>query len=173
MNLFLANHELAYQHKFDDPKDTLEQLHQDFYLAEITRLLVPVAVSVRMLDDQQKASRQSEAYLEFVRGVDTGNYIGSYTENDNPQPRFNVREACNKILHAETVRPLFDKGDDPHASDEESEEEVAEKDEYSWWFLTGEIELAGRRQNGTELACCLHVPSFLEIVLDVVSFRAR
>ena len=165
LNLFLANYGLACEHRFDDPKDTLGQLHQDFYLSEITRLLVSIAVSVRMLDDQLKGGEDHAASRKFVGEVDTGDYIGSYSEGAEPKPRFGVREACNKILHAETARPLFEEGGEPHASYEESEEE------YRWWYLTGEIELTGHRQHGVKWECCLYVPPFLDVVLEVVSFE--
>jgi len=109
LNLFHANQGLAYEHRFDDPKDTLGQLHQDFFLSEITRLLVSIAVSVRMFDDQLKGGTDSAAYVTFVGEVDTGGNIDSCSEGAEPKSRFSVREACNKILHAETVRPLLRK----------------------------------------------------------------
>jgi len=165
LNLFHANHGLAYEHRFDDTKDTLGQLHQDFYLSEITRLLVSIAVSVRMLDDQLKGGENPDAYVTFADEVDTGEHIGSCSEGGQPKLKFSFREACNKILHAETVRPLFEKADEPHASCEESDEE------YRWWYLTGEIELTGHLQKGVEWECCLYVPPFLDVVLEVVSFE--
>jgi hypothetical protein len=63
------------------------------------------------------------------------------------------------------VRPLFEEADEPHASCEKSEEV------YRWWYLTGEIELTGHRQNGVEWESCLYVPLFLDVVLKVVSFE--
>jgi len=165
LNLFHANHGLAYEHRFDDPKDTLGQLHQDFYLSEITRLLVSIAVSIRMFDDQLKGGENPEAYVTFADEEDTGEHIGSYSEGGQPKLKSSFREACNKILHTETVRPLFEKADEPHASCEESDEE------YRWCYLTGEIKLTGHLQKGVEWECCLYVPPFLDVVLEVVSFE--
>lgn len=100
LNLFHANQGLVYEHRFDDPKDTLGQLHQDLFLSEITRLLVSIAVSVRFFDDQLKGGTDSAAYVTFIGEVDTRDYIASYSEGAEPKSRFIVREACNKILHA-------------------------------------------------------------------------
>jgi hypothetical protein len=172
MNIFLASQPLASEHRLDDPEDNLANLHWEFYRTEITRLLINIAINTRVFDDQMKSSDRRDKYLRHCDRVDTGDYIGIFQENEKNQERFKVREACNKIIHAETVRPIFERGDFPHYS----MDEIDDSDEdYEWWYLTGEIEMRGSRIFKGETVnwfVNLFVPPYIETVIDLISFKA-
>jgi hypothetical protein len=173
MNIFLASKPLASEHRLDNPEDNLANLHWDFYRTEITRLLINIAINTRIFDDQMKSGDYQNKYLEHCNRVDTGDYIGILQEDEKNLERFKVREACNKIIHAETVRPLFESGDFSHYSLDETDDP---DEDYEWWYLTGEIEMTGSRISKHETVnwfVNLFVPLFIENVLDLISFKAR
>ena len=69
-----------------------------------------------------------------------------------------LREACNKFIHAQEVRAIYEK-----VTREEDEQELRR------WYLTGEIELTGTLGKKSWNAV-LYVPPFLETVLDRIGF---
>ncbi|NJP12152.1 MAG: hypothetical protein HC866_24025 [Leptolyngbyaceae cyanobacterium RU_5_1] len=103
MNIFLASQPLASKHFLDDSEDNLASLHWEFYRTEITRLLINIAINTRVFDDQMKSGNYRDKYLKHCSEVDTGDYIGIFQEDEKDPGKFKVREACNKIIHAETV----------------------------------------------------------------------
>jgi hypothetical protein len=74
----------------------LEMLFDDHCTAEVSRLLIEAAVTVRMLDDMAG---------HHVVGVNFT--VGDVDEGSGRKP-LNLREACNKIVHATNVE--FDLG---------------------------------------------------------------
>ncbi|MFB2770398.1 hypothetical protein ACE1AT_14070 [Pelatocladus sp. BLCC-F211] len=172
MNIFFASQTLASEHRLDDSEDNLANLYCGFYRAEITRLLINIAINTRVFDDQMKSSDRKDKYLRHCDRVDTGDYIGIFQENEKNQEKFKIREACNKIIHAETVRPIFERGDFPHYSIDEIDDS---DEDYEWWYLTGEIEMTGSRIVKGETVnwfVNLFVPPYIETVIDLISFKA-
>ncbi len=173
MNIFLSNEVLSFENRLDDENNTLANLHCEFYRTEITRLLVNIAINTRIYDDQMKSIENRTQYLEHCAKIDTGDYIGIFEENGETQEKFKIREACNKIIHAETVRPLFERGDHAHSTVDEMENP---DEDYEWWYLTGEIEMTGVRKFKKETInwfVNLFVPPFVEIVIDLLSFKPK
>ncbi|MBW4636063.1 MAG: hypothetical protein KME30_30535 [Iphinoe sp. HA4291-MV1] len=171
MNIFLASQPLASEHRLDDPEDNLANLHWEFYRTEITRLLINIAIYTRIFDDQMKSGEYQNKYLKYCARVDTRDYTSIFQENGENQEKFNVREACNKIIHAETVRPLFERGDFTHFTIDEMDNL---DEDYDWWYLTGEIEMTASRKIKGETVnwfVNLFVPAYIETVIDLISFK--
>jgi hypothetical protein len=83
----------------------LVELHQELAFKKASELLLQLALLVRTYDDQMKSSDDSEKYLEFSKVNDSGDYIGILQGAD----KFYLREACNKIIHAQEVRPIYER----------------------------------------------------------------
>jgi hypothetical protein len=69
--------------------------------------LLRLALLVRTFDDIASASEKSEAYREHARQTSGDNEIGCLTVAGEAMD-FGLREACNKIIHAQEIRALYD-----------------------------------------------------------------
>lgn len=136
-------------------------LYADFYMQEVSRLSLNIAVMFRVLDDQLIASECAERYREHKRNVDIKDWYASHSFK-----HFSIREACNKIIHAMEFRPLFDIGDGIVVASSSGEE----RDVDGFPHLTGELELVGKRGE-TEWSCMLHIQPFVETIVDVLAFE--
>lgn len=140
----------------DDPYPSLSALHHKLAEPRLSLMLLQLAVFVRTFDDVMSAGAASERYAQHAAATDGGDALGHLDGN-----RLNLREACNKIIHAADVRPVY----------EHTDREGVPGDAQAW-HLTGEIELKGSR--GTqEWNATLYVEPFLEIVLDRIAFDPR
>lgn len=143
----------------DDPHlvSSLEQLHFQMAEHELSKKLLHLAVLVRTHDDQMCFSEDkiSDAYQRFRNQLDAE--IGAYgaAHAGPPDQLETLRRCCNKIIHANDVRPVYtteDDRDDPNAR----------------WGMTSEIELEGT-QGGEAWHVSLHLLSFLEGVVDLMA----
>lgn len=76
----------------DIDDDPVRDLQGDFEEFEVTRLLVNIAVTARIMDDRDdRFSKRFE--------LECGQLVNDLAEPDNVQP-LNLRAACNKIIHA-------------------------------------------------------------------------
>lgn len=106
--------------------DHLQQCEGD----EITRILLVVAITARVIDDRE------QKVFDLIAG-NCGTLVDGEERKD-----LTLREACNKIIHATKVR--FDL----------SENDAKQK------YLNPTIYLYGQRQNGTEWKATLDVLEF-------------
>lgn len=72
--------------------DVVRDLQGEFEETEITRLLVSIAVSSRIMDDRDK--RRTEKFT-----LECGRLIPDLSKPETTEP-LTLREACNKIIHA-------------------------------------------------------------------------
>jgi len=137
-------------------------LHLKYAFPRASHLLLRIALLVRLFDDQMKLSEHRESYLRFIE-PDDGNYGGVLHPEDPTRP-FNLRGQCNKILHAASIRPLFERWDRSH-----TEESITLGLDQDIWYLNGEVELEGS-EKGQSWDAVLHIEPFVELVLERVSF---
>ena len=137
----------------------LMALHQELAFKKSSELLLQIALLVRTYDDQMANSEKSVEYKKFAEKNDSGGYIGVLDGKD----KFYLREACNKIIHAQEVRPLYERADQYVIESENSElgQDI--------WYLTGEIELSGKF-NRKEWEAVVYTQPFLETVLVLIQF---
>jgi len=138
----------------------LVQLHREYAFKYTSENLLHLALIVRTYDDQMKESSTQESYLKHVEVHDTGDYIGTLSNKE----KFHLREACNKIIHATEIRPLY-KRIDRMVCDAMDEGKIGR----DIWYLTGEIELTGIFKSKSWDAV-LHLKPFLEVCLAVTEF---
>ncbi|MFH1657920.1 MAG: hypothetical protein ABIG35_01280 [Pseudomonadota bacterium] len=113
-----------------DPIDHLQQFEDD----EITRILLSVSITARVIDDRY------DKVFDLVAGN-----CGSLFETDEKgttESGLTLREACNKIIHAQKIR--FDI----------SETEATQR------YLNPIIYLYGERRKGQEWKAVLNVIDF-------------
>ncbi len=91
--IFLASKRFAELRDDDTPGNDVIDCLQECEEAEITRILLSVAVNARVIDDLQ------EGVFDFVGGA-----CGTLTDAKKGESELSLREACNKIIHAQKVR---------------------------------------------------------------------
>lgn len=171
-NIFSAGRNLAEEFDLREAEEgkrldlssaPLLALHMELAEDQVCNLLLQMALLVRTYDDVMKNSEASKAYVAHATETSGKGYIGGYTQ-DGKDFDLNLRQACNKIIHALEIRAIYEKVDRTVALDEDGQELDQEV-----WYLTGEIEMAGTDQ-GKPWEAVLHAPAFLEIVLDRIAF---
>ncbi len=94
----------------DRDYDSVRNLQDEFEEYEVTRLLVNIAVTARVMDERD--DRLSQKF-----NLKCGQLIDDLTKPDNMVP-LSIREACNKIIHARKfnwdVDQLKDEGNLPY-----------------------------------------------------------
>ena len=113
-----------------DPIDHLQQYEDD----EITRILLAVSITARVIDDR------NNKVLDLIAG-DCGKLIEN-SGDERTETGLTLREACNKIIHAQKIR--FD----------------VEETETAQRYLNPEIYLYGERQIGYEWKATLDIIAF-------------
>ena len=157
-NLIVANRALIEPLATDPDAEpeifpSLLQLHSKLAGKRLSQKLLELAVYLRTYDDLQRQSDHDGKYkihAEATSGID---FIGALDARD-----LDLREACNKLIHATEVRPHYD----PVHQENGPLRVVA-------WYLSGEIDLCGTYQGKPWLAQ-LWVERFLETALDRLDF---
>lgn len=142
-------------------EDNLVKLHSEFLEKEVSQQLLYIAINFRTFDDKLASSMYSAEYKKHKKKCDKVDTYASY-EGLN---RFSIREACNKIIHADGIRPLEKKCDGLVVTNFANEEQVI----YPIPHLSGEVELNGRFGE-KEWNCCLYAPDFISILIDVLDY---
>lgn len=132
----------------------LVEIHQKVAEERLSSILLQLAVSFRALDDQLEADAEFEAFKKELL-EQQGSFITIYEGSAIPDT---LRECCNKIIHTEDFRPVYDNGSRP-------------RDE-GVYYMTGEIELEGTRGKARWRVSFDLFP-FLEAMLEVVAFLKR
>ncbi|GAB1352290.1 hypothetical protein MASR1M12_10210 [Erysipelotrichia bacterium] len=141
----------------DSQPDSLINLYEQLVFPTISEKLLQLAIMFRTFDDQMNDSEKRDEYRKCMEGMNYGrDYVGILNDGES----FSLREACNKILHARTVRPLFERVD-----------QCYQKENQNLWHLTGEIELVGTHQRSAWSAN-IHLSPFLEVILAAIDNNA-
>lgn len=164
-NIVAASGELA-GHSADIQPDEAEvpesrvfQLHHELAEKELCGKLLQLAVLVRTLDDIASSSAKGDNYKDHAKQTSGENEIGNLTI-DGETADFNLREACNKIIHAQEIRAVY--GDTVHFR---GDEVLSRR-----WYCDGEVELKGTQGKKTWQAS-VYIFDFLETVLDRIDFE--
>jgi hypothetical protein len=162
-NIIAASGELAANSvvEADDtvqPESRIFQLHHELAETALCENLLRIALLVRTFDDIASASEKSEAYREHAKQTSGDNEIGCLTVAGEAMD-FGLREACNKIIHAQEIRALYDDAFDI-ADDDTTRRR---------WFVDGEIELKGA-QFKKNWEASVYIYPFIETVLERIDF---
>ncbi len=175
---FYANKEIARNTDPDSRDDSIAKLEDNYFFREISLLLLEVAISVRVLDDQMKTiSKESEIRLSYEEAMENVNRRYNCMMFDE----MNLREVCNKVIHANVVEPHiqeFENGG--HEIDNynwlgwsEAVEQTGDKDipkpkPIKWKYLTNNIRLGGI-QRGEQWWHLLEVPIFVKAIGELLA----
>jgi len=154
LHIMLASHTVVTLDLDDDGIPTgasrLRQLHLANAEKMLSRAMLQIAVLVRTFDDQQM-QYGDEDYIAHVKAIDAeGPFATAYDGSDD---ELGIRECCNKIIHAEDFRPVYERDDDVEVI----------------WYMDSQIELEGHRGKKA-WAFTLHTIGFLEAVLDLIAY---
>jgi len=168
--LFFANKEIA---RLSDPRtpNAAAQLEQQFFVREMSHLLLQIAISLRVMDDQFLALPINDPKRsEYLRRRDETDKLYRCMMFDEMP----LREVCNKVIHATTVEPHLTEAQGTHHVDDmvnaySSHEDVgfAEWDPIKWHHLTGNIRLVGRKGRD-DWYHLLQVPIFIEAISSLL-----
>ncbi len=146
------------ERRFDTKTQPLIALHIELSDVQLRKHLLQLALFVRTYDDLMRDSEYAKAYNERTLKFDGDDALGWISEG-----RLGLREACNKIIHAQEIRPAYDRLDRTVIEGQDDNEETL-------IFLTGEVELKGMH-NGKDWKGAIHLTPFIETVLERISFR--
>lgn len=132
----------------------LVESHQENAEERLSGLFLQLAVSYRTLDDQLDEDASFRAFKREQLKMHT-TFLTIYDGDGIPDT---LRECCNKIIHTDDFRPVYDNGSQP-------------RDE-GVYSMTGEIELAGTKGR-SKWAVSVDAFKFLEAMLEVVVHLER
>ncbi len=125
--------------------------HQETAEERISAILLSLSASYRALDDQLSGNSDFEKFKEDQLDLHT-EFLTVYTGGKIPAT---VRECCNKIIHTEDFRPVYDNNSEPR--------------DKGVYHMTGSVELFGRRGK-VEWELSFDLFTFLEAMLETVDF---
>lgn len=115
----------------------------------LSETLLKLAIFVRTLEDQVLGTDACERFKTFL--VELNGEEGFGAVFDGPEGLvMTLRECCNKIIHAEDFRPVYDKD--------------GASDVPGGWAMDGQLELEGRHGK-KEWKVAIYLIDFLEAVL--------
>ena len=175
---FYASKEIARTSDPENRNEGIALLENQLFFKEVSRLLLEIAISVRVMDDQMnQLPNSSEVKTLYLKSLGRVNQNFNCMMFDN----MNLRDVCNKIIHAIVVEPHFQElSDGDHEIDhynwmswcESSEysgnKEIPEPDPITWKHLTNNIRLGGKHR-GEQWWHLLVVPTFVESVSELLS----
>lgn len=115
----------------------------------LSSIALTLATSYRAFDDQMADDDDFQSF-KAKQQAEHGSFLITLNGNQIPET---LRECCNKIIHTDDFRPIYDNGSQP-------------RDE-GVWSMTGEIELQGRMR-GKTWSVVFDLFKFLEALLEVV-----
>lgn len=125
--------------------------HQEAAEERLSAILLGLAASYRALDDQLCEEPSYQLFKDAQQKLHQGLLVvyegGAISES--------LRECCNKIIHADDFRPVYDNDSEP-------------RDE-GVYHMTGIVEARGRRGKA-EWLVSLDIFAFLEATLETVTF---
>lgn len=127
---FYANKEIARQADPDTRNDSIAILEGHYFQREMSRLLLEITIFLRVSDDQmKKQDKQSEIRIAYDIASERANHLHNCMMFD----KMSLREACNKIIHADIVEPHI----------KEPEDGSHKYDNFNWLGWSEAIEQSG------------------------------
>lgn len=134
-------------------------LHDAFFRMAEPRLssaFLRIALTIRTFEDIIADTVLADEYATLLKKIIEPEQLGTVgKEGSEVRSDITLREVCNKIIHAEDFRPIYDNAS--HSRDEEFA-----------WGMTGTIEIAGHHR-GKRWDLWLNSSEFLTACLEVVN----
>lgn len=160
--LFFASKEIA---RRTEPNDGLRELEDTFFGTEVSRLLIEIAISIRVFDDQMLLlpKNDPDRNLYFTARNEADKYH-SIVFNDTD---LDFRGICNKIIHSEVFEPHSTEGEGAHEKDFGHRLEDESKNIH-WKHLSGLVRLKGK-DKGKEWYVLLDIEMFVKAIFHLFS----
>lgn len=174
VGLFATNQVTSRKEHPELPDVSIKRLEARFFESELTSLLIETAVALRILFDQMDRlpdtdpRRQAFDRRSLFLAAITIMVIDPLPKKTprkhdptqtHPSHRLNLRFACNKIIHADTVDPVWQEGWEPHDWDLKHQAFGQAAREIRWRSLSGRVRLTGAEQKQPWTAI-LHIEPF-------------
>jgi len=157
--LFFANKQISNIAHPEDSKEPLKKLESRFLFSQASTLLLEVAILFRALDEQIRKFPDSATRGQYVQRLEqTNQKYGPMMFEEH----IDIRECCNKIIHAKTFEPHLVEGDAPHSKDYPAFYGDSEQ-ELQWHHLSGNVRITGEHK-GQEWAFLIQIPEFVEAI---------
>lgn len=141
MCVFFADKEISRKSNPDDVQDPLKSLKNLFFYSKASRLLIELAVSLRVIDDQMRAlpdeDQSKHEYFKAITEVD--NFDFGLFDDIN----LTFRDTCNKIIHSDILEPHVSTGIESHEYDYNYQYGDSTKKTIDWDHLNGLVRLHG------------------------------
>lgn len=157
-NIIIAGQSLIGNGYYDDDEEIdneLSELHKLHYkVAEntLSDKLLKLAIYIRTLDDIYSDYVDAPDYIKKRDELEGGEQLG-YVHQSDKKINLNIRETCNKIIHAFDIHPIYDSDDD--------------RDKSPKWGMTGEIEFEGKKF-GKKWGIVINTIDYLETTLSLL-----
>jgi hypothetical protein len=163
LHLCYGSKTFAQSHSIDAMK--IEgNIHYEYYFGWLKYILseklIEISIKTRIAMDFLSDEDDNIDLYKEDKKISSEYNIGFFIGNDNS---VTIRETCNKIIHALSIVPNEEEGEDEHFFDEEN----SKKREWEYW--NGVLELKGYNR-GKEWNFTLHVSDFCLAVEDFICF---
>jgi len=163
--LFFANKEIARRSNPENENALLRSLETRFFVAEASRLLIEVAVAVRVIDDQMKKRPQGSAERKQYEAIKAK--VDHYEFGLFDELNLDLRQTCNKIIHSDVMEPHSSPGVEGHELDYGYRYGEDEKS-IDWEHFNGFVRLAGT-DRGKEWFVLLDLEVFVSAVYELLA----
>ncbi|GGE02585.1 hypothetical protein GCM10011390_21850 [Aureimonas endophytica] len=137
----------------------LERLCYAMAETELSKRLLRMALLVRTFDDTMLRFEQAEAYEAHKRDIELRHIGFGATLKGKEDITNTIRECCNKIIHADDVRPVYKTEDDRY-------------DAKARWGMEGTIEFEGTQGN-SEWQISIFILELLEGIIELIEFGEK
>jgi len=159
-----ANKEIARRSDPTDDEAPLGLLEKKFFETKVTRLLIEIAASLRVMSDQMfKLPDNNPEKITYDSRIAT---IDNYDFGLFDDLNLNFRETCNKIIHSEIFEFHFREGMEGHETDVAYLAGVQDK-EVDWKHLNGYVRLSGKKFKDTWIVL-LDIEVFISAVVKLL-----
>jgi hypothetical protein len=134
-----------------------------FFVQESSRLLIEIAVLVRIIDNQMKGMDEEDS--ERIRYYRAKERVDQYVYGLFDDLNLNLRETCNKVIHSEVMQPHTTEGQEPLEYDVAYSEGDGDRT-IDWQHLNGYVRLCGKK-GGKEWYVLLDIEVFVSAIYEL------
>jgi hypothetical protein len=160
-----ANKEFARRIDPQSEAYPLSALETRFFESELSRLLLQLAISIRVLDDQMKAlpSTDDRRQAYYTKKAEIDKFDFAMFDDLN----LNLRKTCNKIIHSTIMEPHFQDGVEGHEHDYSYRYGEGDKS-ITWKHFNGFVRLSGV-DGGQDWYVLLDIEMFAKAIQQLYS----
>ncbi|WP_313491920.1 MULTISPECIES: hypothetical protein [Sphingobacterium] len=169
LSVLFGDKEFARRIDPNDPHCTLAALKSRYFESSITRLMIEIAATVRVMQDQinllPAESEERQIYEQRIQIVD------EYDFDEFDPEDYKLRKVCNKIIHANSIKLMAKEGAEAHANDFAFLAGDTDKN-INWKYHYGLARLAGKDiGKKKDWSMLLDIEVFATAVFDLLDWN--